>query len=151
MSKKCRICFCSDEPLSSLAFHKVAVVDEHASKKEINLLDIYEELAQIKYEPTEWEWICEECQNKLIGYYKFRQLCRKSAQEINILLNDVKNEGIPDLDDDNNSIEEYTESLKIDYDSEGSLSCNDTSYRLEDAESSNDQSDDLMVKMQFQL
>lgn len=133
MSKKCRICFCSDERLSSLALHKIVAVDENGSSKEINLVDIYEEVTQVKYERTDWEWICDGCQDKLIGYYKFRQLCRKSAQEINERQNDGKTEADFNFEEDNNSIEEYNEPLKIDYDSE-------------DTESSNDQSDETMVK-----
>lgn len=162
MSKKCRICFCSDERLSSLSFHKIVHVDENGSNIQINLVDIYEELAQVKYEHTDWEWICDGCQDKLIGYHKFRQLCRKSAQEINERQNDGENneaneganegesEGESDRDlnfeDDNNSIEKNNESPKIEYDSDDSRSCNDTSYRIDGTESSNEKSEETTVK-----
>lgn len=85
-NKPCRTCLQqSVHQMYSLALHNAHVEDNNGTKvEEIELADIYNQCTQLIYEQTDsqWEWICSDCYEKLVEFFKFRTMCIDSDKKI---------------------------------------------------------------------
>lgn len=77
--KLCRACLQhSDHQMYSLASNTVHIEDNHQIHVDtFQLVDIYHQCTQLSYEQTDeqWEWICLDCHDKLVDFFKFRKMC----------------------------------------------------------------------------
>lgn len=84
--KSCRACLQQPvQQMYSLAFHNARIEDNNRTKiEEIDLADIYCQCTQLIYEQTDsqWEWICIDCYEKLVEFFKFRAMCIDSYKKL---------------------------------------------------------------------
>lgn len=81
--KRCRGCLHeTDSEMNSLTFHNVPICSNDQSHIEMtSLAEIYKQCIGIDADSS-WDWLCQNCVQKLIDFYTFRRMCHNSFDHL---------------------------------------------------------------------